>query len=149
MNTIRMGNGSDALVTLKAVLHSHHLEYFQFYQISQKRFKLFLLKNTLLCEGYDCKGAMGRIRDKHDCSMFYDCDSNFQFPCASVSVCCFNCSIACKLKRNLFTLNATAAVVQFMTIASCIDALLFVIELTCLQPSQTIFTLLVSLKGHL
>jgi len=40
-------------------------------------------ENCEMSQRYDCKGAMGRIRDKHDCSMFYDCDSNFQFPCAS------------------------------------------------------------------
>lgn len=32
---------------------------------------------------YDCQGAMGRVRDKHDCSVFYVCNSHLQYPCPS------------------------------------------------------------------
>jgi len=32
---------------------------------------------------YDCKGAIGRIGDKKDCSVFYVCTSHLQYPCPS------------------------------------------------------------------
>jgi len=35
---------------------------------------------------FDCQGKVGRVRDRFDCSVFYSCDSEYQFPCPSVSL---------------------------------------------------------------